>query len=83
MNIDRKVNELLLFKKGVEPAGNKFCVSLFVNNVTGPEGVRGRNSDNTMFKEKFKWQPEINMTDGLRKTYEWIERQIENDKNER
>ena len=52
---------------------------LTINNIDGPLGVRGRNSDNTMFKKKFKWEPEVSMIDGLTKTYKWIEEQINNE----
>ena len=54
-------------------------VKLTHKHIEGPEGVRGRNSDNTMFKKKFKWEPEVSMIDGLTKTYKWIEEQINNE----
>jgi len=54
-------------------------VELYTEHIDGPLGVRGRNSDNTMFKNKFNWQPEISMREGLAKTYKWIERQIDNE----
>ncbi len=41
-----------------------------------PQGVRGRNSDNTRLKEVLKWEPEINLDRGLKFTYPWIEKQI-------
>jgi len=41
-------------------------------NLTAPQGVRGRNSDNTLIKEVLGWEPSITMEDGLRKTYDWI-----------
>jgi GDP-D-mannose 3',5'-epimerase len=50
---------------------------LTVNHIPGPEGVRGRNSDNTLIKEKLGWAPNIPLTVGLRKTYDWIKKQIE------
>jgi GDP-D-mannose 3', 5'-epimerase len=37
-----------------------------------PLGVRGRNSDNTMFKELYGWEPTIGLSDGLERTYRWI-----------
>ena len=40
-------------------------------------GVRGRNSDNTLIKEKLGWAPSISIKDGVKKTYEWIKSQIE------
>jgi len=41
-----------------------------------PQGVRGRNSDNTLIKEKLDWAPSISLRDGLEKTYAWIYDQI-------
>ncbi|MCL4416441.1 MAG: NAD-dependent dehydratase, partial [Actinobacteria bacterium] len=42
-----------------------------------PQGVRGRNSDNSKLKEILKWEPEISLEKGLEKTYKWIEKQVE------
>lgn len=45
-------------------------------HVEGPQGVRGRNSDNTRLREVLKWAPQISLEEGLRKTYMWIEAQV-------
>lgn len=37
-----------------------------------PQGVRGRNSDNTLCKQTLNWEPKISLKDGLRETYKWI-----------
>ena len=50
--------------------------TLFRKHIDGPQGVRGRNSDNTLIKEKLGWSPSATLYDGLEKTYEWIESQI-------
>ena len=42
----------------------------------GPQGVRGRNSDNTRLREVLGWEPRIDLEEGLRPTYRWIEEQI-------
>lgn len=42
-------------------------------DLKAPRGVGGRNSDNTMIKEKLGWEPGITLAEGLRKTYTWIE----------
>jgi dTDP-D-glucose 4,6-dehydratase len=39
--------------------------------------VRGRNSDNTRLRQVLGWEPEISLEDGLGRTYEWIETQVE------
>jgi GDP-D-mannose 3',5'-epimerase len=41
-----------------------------------PVGVRGRNSDNKLYKEKMNWEPSQKLQDGIIKTYQWIEKQI-------
>ncbi|MEK6277114.1 MAG: NAD-dependent epimerase/dehydratase family protein, partial [Actinomycetota bacterium] len=41
-----------------------------------PQGVRGRNSDNTRFRETYGWEPSISLRDGLETTYEWISGQV-------
>jgi GDP-D-mannose 3', 5'-epimerase len=45
-------------------------------HIDGPTGVRGRNSDNRLIREKLNWSPETVLSDGLRATYEWISRQL-------
>lgn len=47
-----------------------------IKNIPGPTGVRGRNSDNKLIREKLNWEPSQPLTDGLSKTYKWIERQV-------
>lgn len=46
------------------------------NHIPGPTGVRGRNSDNRLIREKLDWAPSQSLRAGLEKTYEWIEWQI-------
>jgi GDP-D-mannose 3', 5'-epimerase len=45
-------------------------------NLSAPKGVNGRNSDNTMIKQKLNWAPSIRLREGLAKTYEWIESEM-------
>ncbi len=45
-------------------------------HVPGPQGVRGRNSDNTRLREVLGWEPGISLEDGLACTYPWIEGQV-------
>ncbi len=49
-------------------------------NPTAPQGVRGRNADLTLVKKVLKWQPQVTLEEGLAKTYEWIEKQVKNDR---
>ena len=45
-------------------------------DLTKPQGVRGRNSDNTLLRKILKWEPKIPLEKGLEKTYKWIESQL-------
>ena len=47
-----------------------------VHDLSAPQGVRGRNSDNTLIKEVMDWEPSITLRDGLEKTYGWIYDQV-------
>ena len=44
--------------------------------LDAPQGVRGRNSDNTMIREVLGWAPSISLAEGLEKTYAWIYDQV-------
>ena len=45
-------------------------------DLTAPQGVRGRNSDNTRIRTELGWSPSITLQDGLEQTYEWIHQQV-------
>ncbi len=45
-------------------------------DLTKPQGVRGRNSDNTKLRKVLKWQPEVSLERGLEMTYKWIHSQL-------
>jgi nucleoside-diphosphate-sugar epimerase len=45
-------------------------------HISGPLGVRGRNSDNRLIKEKLRWEPSQPLRAGLEPTYRWIETQV-------
>ncbi|RLB06064.1 MAG: NAD-dependent dehydratase [Deltaproteobacteria bacterium] len=51
-------------------------VKLSIKHVPGPQGVRGRNSDNRLIYEKLGWKPTQPLYEGLKKTYFWIEDQV-------
>ena len=48
-----------------------------IEHMEGPEGVRGRNSDNTRLREVLGWEPGIDLEEGLAETYRWIEKQLD------
>ena len=45
-------------------------------DLSAPQGVRGRNSDNTKIQSRLGWQPSIGLREGLEQTYAWIESQM-------
>jgi GDP-D-mannose 3', 5'-epimerase len=47
-----------------------------INHIPGPLGVKGRNSDNRLIKEKLQWAPSTPLSEGLAKTYHWIAAQV-------
>lgn len=51
-------------------------IKLSKKHIDGPQGVRGRNSDNTRLREVLDWEPRISLEEGLTETYQWIERQV-------
>ena len=50
--------------------------NITIKHIDGPLGVRGRNSDNTLIKEKLGWAPSESLEKGLKRTYKWINEQI-------
>jgi nucleoside-diphosphate-sugar epimerase len=50
--------------------------SLQFNPVEGPQGVRGRNSDNRFIEKVLGWKPSAPLSDGLKKTYQWIDKMV-------
>lgn len=61
-----------LAEMAMDIAGKK----LSINHIPGPEGVRGRNSDNKLILEKLGWAPSTSLEEGMKKTFEWISQQV-------
>ena len=52
--------------------------NLTINNIDVPHtGVRGRNSDNALIKEKLGWEPNMSLLKGMKLTYKWIKEQVD------
>jgi GDP-D-mannose 3',5'-epimerase len=49
-----------------------------VHDLSKPQGVRGRNSDNSRLRQVLGWEPSISLRQGLQATYPWIEREVQN-----
>jgi GDP-D-mannose 3',5'-epimerase len=50
--------------------------NITIKNIEGPTGVRGRNSDNKLYKEKMGWEVSTPLINGMTKTFEWINKQV-------
>jgi nucleoside-diphosphate-sugar epimerase len=50
--------------------------NLTIKHISGPLGVRGRNSDNLLIAEKLGWKPSHPLREGLEKTYSWVQEQV-------
>jgi GDP-D-mannose 3', 5'-epimerase len=46
------------------------------HDLTKPQGVRGRNSDNTLLRKVLNWEPQVSLEMGLASTYQWISGQL-------
>jgi GDP-D-mannose 3',5'-epimerase len=51
-------------------------IKITTSHVDGPQGVRGRNSDNDLLRQVLGWEPQISLEEGLSRTYPWIEDQV-------
>jgi GDP-D-mannose 3',5'-epimerase len=70
-------NELVTINQLVDIAEEIAGIKLKRNyNLSAPKGVNGRNSDNTLIREKLNWAPSIKLREGLAKTYAWIENEM-------
>jgi nucleoside-diphosphate-sugar epimerase len=47
-------------------------------NLSAPQGVRGRSSDNTEILARYGWEPSTTLFEGLERTYEWIYGEVKN-----
>jgi GDP-D-mannose 3', 5'-epimerase len=73
--------EMVTINQLAQMAINLSGKDLYIKNIEGPLGVRGRNSDNKLFKEKMGWEPTLPLFEGMKRTYKWIKQQVENEKN--
>lgn len=69
-------DEMVTINQLVEMAMDIAGKKLHVEHIPGPLGVRGRNSDNRLIKEKLNWAPSQSLREGMEKTYAWIESQV-------
>jgi nucleoside-diphosphate-sugar epimerase len=53
-------------------------ITVTKKHIDGPQGVRGRNSDNTRLRKVLGWEPQVSLEEGLKRTYQWIECEVRN-----
>jgi GDP-D-mannose 3', 5'-epimerase len=68
--------EMVTINRLAEMAMNIAGKSLTIRHIEGPLGVRGRNSDNKLIKERLAWEPMKPLQEGMEITYAWIAEQI-------
>ena len=68
------VNDMIGLICGIEQ------IVVTLKHIPGPEGVRGRNSDNTLIKKVLNWAPSTTLSQGLKNTYKFVKNQLEIEK---
>ena len=68
--------EMVSINQLVDTAAKVAGKSIEKNHIDGPLGVRGRNSNNDLIRDKLGWDYKQTLEEGIRKTYIWIEEQI-------
>jgi nucleoside-diphosphate-sugar epimerase len=61
-----------LAKMVIEVSGK----SIEIKNIPGPVGVRGRNSNNDLIRQKLNWEPKYSLRQGIEKTFAWINQKV-------
>lgn len=69
-------NRLITINQLYDIVADIATIKIEKNHIEGPQGVRGRNSDNTLIKEVLGWEPQTSLEYGLAETYIWIEDQV-------
>ena len=70
--------EMVSINELVDTAAKVAKKEIEKNHIDGPLGVRGRNSNNDLIREKLGWDYSQTLEEGIRKTYKWIQKQIKN-----
>jgi nucleoside-diphosphate-sugar epimerase len=70
-------SEMVSINQMVSVIGEIAGITPVTNHISGPLGVRGRNSDNTLIFEKLGWKPAMTLQHGLELTYPWIKEQVD------
>lgn len=70
--------EMVTINRLVETVAKVAGKTIHINHIDGPLGVRGRNSNNDLIREKLQWDYGMSLEEGISKTYAWISEQIKN-----
>ncbi|MFA5643897.1 MAG: NAD-dependent epimerase/dehydratase family protein [Candidatus Paceibacterota bacterium] len=70
--------EMVTINQLVEIVSKVAGKKITIEHIEGPLGVRGRNSDNKLIRQKLGWVPSARLGDGLKITYDWIKEQVKN-----
>ena len=78
-------DEMISINNLVKMVGGFSGKTVNLRHIDGPEGVRGRNSDNRLIATKLGWVPEHPLSEGMLRTYKWINNEVKKlqDKNNR
>ena len=74
LNLGR--DELVSINELADTVAKVAGVEIIKKHIDGPQGVRGRNSDNSKLREVLSWEPTIDLEQGIGMTYPWIEEQV-------
>ena len=72
--------EMVTINELVDTAARVAGKTVEKNHIDGPLGVRGRNSNNDLIREKLGWDYSLTLEEGIRRTYEWINAQVYKDR---
>ena len=70
--------EMVSINKLADTAAKVAAKVITKKHIDGPLGVRGRNSNNDLIREKLNWNYSMTLEEGIRKTYDWINVQLTN-----
>ena len=69
--------EMVTINELVDTAAKVAGKTINKNHIDGPLGVRGRNSNNDLIREKLGWDYSLTLEEGIRRTYNWIKEQVD------
>ncbi len=70
-------DRLVTINELADMAADAAGISIRKKHIQGPQGVRGRNSDNERLRKVLGWEPEVSLEEGLARTYAWIEAEVQ------